>query len=488
MCMPFSENFMWGGATAANQYEGGYQEGGRGLSTMDVRLPGSRQKRRAASFIQPDGTITFATRFEPAGKGARGYMIPGRYYPSHNAVDFYHRWKEDIALFAEMGFRCFRMSISWSRLFPRGDEETPNPEGVAFYRNVFSELKKYHIEPLVTLNHFEMPMYLADEYDGWLDRRTVDYFARFAEVCFREYKGLVRYWKTFNEINVMKDWTKLGTKDFEYATIEQAVYHVLLGSAKAVKIGHEIDPDNMIGMMCAYGAMYPVDCNPDNYMNNIQALHQIQFYCDVQCRGYYPSYKLKEFERKHFALQKQEGDETILKEGTVDFIGFSYYFSAVTKAGADVEMNGDQSHAVENPYLSKTEWGWSLDPVGIRVVCNELWDRYQKPVWIVENGLGAVDHVEADGSIHDQYRIEYLAKHIAELKKAVELDGVEVLGYTPWGCIDLISAGTGEMSKRYGFIYVDLDDEGHGTFDRSRKDSFYWYQKVIASNGEDLDW
>ena len=229
--MPFAENFMWGGATAANQYEGGYQEGGRGLSTMDVRLPGSRQKRRAASFIQPDGRITFATRFEPAGKGARGYMIPGRYYPSHTAVDFYHHWKEDIALFAEMGFRCFRMSISWSRLFPRGDEETPNPEGVEFYRNVFEELQKHHIEPLVTLNHFELPMFLADEYDGWLDRRTVDYFARFTEVCFREYKGLVRYWKTFNEINVMKDWTKLGTKDFEYETIEQAVYHVLLGSA-----------------------------------------------------------------------------------------------------------------------------------------------------------------------------------------------------------------------------------------------------------------
>ena len=474
--MPFQKGFLWGGATAANQCEGAYDADGRGLANVDV-IPGGPERRLVT-----------------AGKRKMLSFEDGYFYPAKRGIDLYHHYQEDIALFAEMGFSVYRMSIAWTRIFPQGDEEEPNRAGIGFYRRIFEECRKYGIEPLVTITHFDCPVHLIEKYGGWRSRKMIGFYQKLVRTLFTEYKGLVRYLLTFNEINVLFHLPFMGAGIvFEegedvYRTEHIAAHHELVASAWAVKIGHEIDPDNMLGMMCAYGAMYPVDCDPDNYMNNIQALHQIQFYCDVQCRGYYPSYKLKEFERKHFALQKQEGDETILKEGTVDFIGFSYYFSAVTKAGADVEMNGDQSHAVENPYLSKTEWGWSLDPVGIRVVCNELWDRYQKPVWIVENGLGAVDHVEADGSIHDQYRIEYLAKHIAELKKAVELDGVEVLGYTPWGCIDLISAGTGEMSKRYGFIYVDLDDEGHGTFDRSRKDSFYWYQKVIASNGEDLDW
>ncbi len=483
--MPFAKNFMWGGATAANQYEGGYLEGGRGLSTMDCRLPGNRHEYRKVSFTRPDGSVGYASRYEAVGEGARGTILEDRYYPSHNAVDFYHHWKEDIALFAEMGFRCFRMSVSWTRLYPSGTEETPNPEGVAFYRDVFSELQKNGIEPLVTLNHFDLPLYLADEIDGWCDRRTIGYFSRFARTCFEEFRDLVHYWITFNEINTIRDWTKLGNKDMSDQTVYQAMHHMFLGSAHAVIIGHEVNPGNMIGMMCAYGSMYPYDCAPDNYMNNIVSLHKIQFFCDVQCRGYYPEYKLKEFERSHVVIRKEETDDAVLKQGTVDFIAFSYYFSNVTRADANVEMTGDQSHAVENPYLKKTDWGWSLDPVGIRVACNELYDRYQKPLWIVENGLGAEDVFE-DGTVHDAYRIGYLREHIRELKKAVETDGVNVLGYTPWGCIDLISAGTGEMSKRYGFIYVDLDDEGKGTFRRFRKDSFYWYQKVIASNGEEL--
>ena len=484
--MSFPEGFLWGGATAANQYEGGCFEGGRGLATQDVRTAGSRAKKRTVTYIDAKGNHKEATRFEPMGIGSKGIIEEGRYYPSHKAVDFYHRYKEDIALFAEMGFRCFRMSVSWTRLFPTGTETEPNEQGIAFYTDVFNEFKKYHIEPLVTLCHFDLPLYLANEIDGWVSRDTVTYFTRFSQTCFERFKGLVKYWITFNEINCMLDWNKLGIKTEEPNEFYQALHHVFLASAIAVKQGHEIDPENKVGCMVAYGAMYPYDCHPDNYVNHLHSLRNMQWYLDVQCRGAYPSYKRKEWEREHIHFLAEAEDEKILKEGTVDFIGFSYYFSVVSKAGQTVRMTGDQSHDVPNPYLKKNEWGWQIDPVGLRSVCIELYDRYQLPLWIVENGYGGIDVFEKDG-IHDPYRIDYLRAHIRELKKAIEWDGVDVLGYTPWGCIDLISAGTGEMKKRYGFIYVDMDDEGKGSLNRFRKDSFYWYKKVIETNGESLD-
>lgn len=482
---------MWGGATAANQYEGGFDEGGRGLSTQDVRTAGSRSKKRTVTYLDREGNLREATRFEPMGTGSRGIVVPGRYYPSHQAVDFYHHWREDIALFAEMGFRCFRMSVSWTRLFPKGIEETANEEGIRFYQDVFAELRKYEIEPLVTLNHFDLPLYLADEKDGWCDRDTIRHFVRFAKTCFISFKGLVRRWITFNEINCMLDWNKLGIKTDDANEFHQALYHVFLASALTVRACHEIDDENRIGMMAAYGAMYPLDCDPDTYFNHLQCMHNMQWYCDVQCRGAYPAYKLKEMEREGIILKKEDGDDAVLREGTVDFIAFSYYFSAVSKKGINVSMTGDQSHAVDNPYLTKNEWGWQIDPVGLRSVLNELYDRYQLPLWIVENGYGGIDEPEYDEkgeitAVHDPYRIAYLQAHIREMKKAVELDGVDLIGYTPWGCIDLISAGTGEMSKRYGFIYVDMDDQGQGSRKRFRKDSFYWYRNVILTNGEEL--
>ena len=489
--MTFPKDFLWGGATAANQYEGGYDQGGRGLSTQDVRKAGSRTKKRTVTYLDRDGNLKEATRFEPMGIGSKGVVVEGEYYPSHQAVDFYHHYKEDIALFAEMGFRCFRMSISWTRLFPRGDEETANEEGVRFYRDVFIELRKYDIEPLVTLNHFDLPLYLANEKGGWVSRDTVGYFVNYARTCFENFSGLVHYWITFNEINCMLDWNKLGILTDEPDEFYQALHHVFVASALTVREGHRKDSRNRIGMMVAYGAMYPFDCSPDTYLNHLHCMHNMQWYCDVQCRGYYPSYKKKELERLQIHIEQAEEDERILKEGTVDFIGFSYYFSVVSKAGINVMMTGDQSHAVENPYLKKNEWGWQIDPVGLRSVLNELYDRYQKPLWIVENGYGGIDTPEYDfegdiKAIHDDYRIAYLRAHIAEMKKAVELDGVDLIGYTPWGCIDLISAGTGEMSKRYGFIYVEMDDQGRGSLRRFRKDSFYWYQNVIHTNGEEL--
>ena len=491
--MGFPKNFLWGGATAANQYEGGYISGGKGLATADVITGGDVKTPRRISVMLEDGTKTMLARGrngQEVPKGARAYVDENIYYPSHVATDFYGHWKEDIALFAEMGFNCFRMSINWTRIFPKGDEAEPNEEGLKFYENVFDECIKHGIEPVVTMNHFDTPLHLAHEYDGWADRRMIDFFMNFAQTVFTRYKNKVKYWMTFNEINFCQDFSNLGISEANSnpQKREQAIYHMLLASAKAVKLGHEINPDFKIGMMIAYIVSYPYSCNPADIQAEIDHAKGFKnFWMDVQCRGYYPNYRLKKYEREGIVIEKEEGDDEILREGTVDYIGFSYYNSMCVKAipGGE-ETGGNQIGGAKNPYLSESDWGWPIDPMGIRIALNQVWDKYQIPMMIVENGLGAFDTVEADGSINDDYRIDYMAKHIAEMKKAIDIDGVELWGYTPWGCIDLVSAGTGEMRKRYGMIYVDMDDEGKGTLARSRKKSFYWYQKVIKTNGEDL--
>ncbi|CVH79036.1 6-phospho-beta-glucosidase BglA [Clostridiales bacterium CHKCI006] len=488
--MGFPKGFLWGGATAANQYEGGYLDGGKGLATADVITGGDLHTPRRISVELADGTKTMIPRNQEVPAGAKAYVDDNIYYPSHVATDFYHHWKEDIALFAEMGFKCFRMSINWSRIYPMGDEETPNEEGLKFYEDVFKELHKYGIEPVVTMNHFDIPLHLAEKYDGWADRKMIDFFLKFSETIFTRYKGLVKYWMTFNEINFCKDFSNIGITEAQSNPQKQAqaIHHVLVASAKAVQLGHKIDPENKIGMMIAYILTYAYSCNPADVQAEIDFARGFKmFWVDVQCRGYYPSYKVKEYERNGITIHKEPGDDEDLKNGTVDYIGFSYYNSLVVQANPEGEKTGgNQMGGVKNPYLNESEWGWPIDPMGLRIALNQLWDRYQKPLMVVENGLGAKDTVEADGSINDDYRIDYLAKHIAEMKKAIDIDGVELWGYTPWGCIDLVSAGTGEMRKRYGFIYVDMDDEGKGTLARSRKKSFYWYKKVIESNGEDL--
>ena len=488
--MGFPKGFLWGGATAANQYEGGYLDGGKGLATADVITGGDLHTPRRISVELADGTKTMIPRNQEVPAGAKAYVDENIYYPSHVATDFYHHWKEDIALFAEMGFKCFRMSINWSRIYPMGDEETPNEEGLKFYEDVFKELHKYGIEPVVTMNHFDIPLHLAEKYDGWADRKMIDFFLKFSETIFTRYKGLVKYWMTFNEINFCKDFSNIGITEAQSNPQKQAqaIHHVLVASAKAVQLGHKIDPENKIGMMIAYILTYAYSCNPADVQAEIDFARGFKmFWVDVQCRGYYPSYKVKEYERNGITIHKEPGDDEDLKNGTVDYIGFSYYNSLVVQANPEGEKTGgNQMGGVKNPYLNESEWGWPIDPMGLRIALNQLWDRYQKPLMVVENGLRAKDTVEADGSINDDYRIDYLAKHIAEMKKAIDIDGVELWGYTPWGCIDLVSAGTGEMRKRYGFIYVDMDDEGKGTLARSRKKSFYWYKKVIESNGEDL--
>ena len=492
--MSFPKGFLWGGATAANQYEGGYLSGGKGPAVADTLTGGDGIHNIPRKFIVElaDGTrATFGGRDEiPAG--AKAIIDPDTYYPSHVATDFYHHWAEDIALFAEMGMNTYRLSINWTRIFPNGDDEEPNEEGLQFYENVFKECHKYNIEPLVTIYHFDMPLHLANEYDGMVSRHTVDAFKKYADTILTRYKGLVKYWLTINEININTNFMMNGVHEHisNKQNAEQCRWHLFVCSAYAVKRAHEIDPENKIGLMIAHGATYPYSCNPEDVWCELnEAHHGKWFYGDVQVRGYYPAWKVKELEREGIVIKKEEGDDELLKEGTVDFYSFSYYSSQTHAAHPEAlgETAGNMTRGVKNPYLSASEWGWTIDPLGLRINLNQIWDRYQIPMMIVENGLGAIDVKGEDGMIHDTYRIDYMRKHIQVMKDAVEIDGVDLMGYTPWGHIDVVSAGTGEMRKRYGFIYVDYDDEGNGDLHREKKESFFYMKKVYESNGEDLD-
>lgn len=474
--MGFPENFLWGGATAANQCEGGFDQGGRGLANVDV-IPTGKERR---------AVIT--------GKREMLAFEEGYFYPAKEAIDMYHHFKEDIALFAEMGFKTYRLSIAWSRIFPKGDEETPNEEGLRFYEELFLECRKYQIEPLVTITHFDCPIHLIKEYGGWRNRKMIAFYENLCRAIFTRYKGLVKYWLTFNEINMILHAPFLGAGltfaegENEEQIKYQAAHHELVASALATKIAHEIDPENKVGCMLAAASYYPYSCNPKDVWESKKSDRGNYFFIDVQSRGEYPNYGLKMLAEKGITLERTAEDTALLKAHTVDFISFSYYASRVAASeDSGVEKTeGNLFPTIKNPYLEASEWGWQIDPLGLRITMNDLYDRYQKPLFIVENGLGAVDTPNDDGKINDVYRIDYLRAHIAAMKEAIDQDGVELLGYTSWGCIDLVSAGTGEMKKRYGYIYVDRDNEGNGTLARSKKQSFYWYKKVIASNGEDL--
>ncbi|GGP08450.1 glycoside hydrolase family 1 protein [Oceanobacillus neutriphilus] len=466
--MTFPKEFLWGGATAANQCEGAYLEDGKGLSTADIMTAAAENSPRKIT----DG------------------IIDGEYYPSHRAVDHYHRFKEDIALFAEMGFKTYRMSIAWSRIFPNGDDEVPNEAGLKHYDEVFDTCLQYGIEPIVTLSHFETPLGLL-KYGSWENRKVIDYFLRYCETVFKRYKDKVKYWLTFNEINVLstKPWMAAGVHSDDEQVRMTTAFHQLLASAKAVQMAHEIDQANQVGMMYNGHVAYPASSDPQDIQQTNDFMHQMLFYADIQCRGHYPAYKLKEFELKGIVLPVQDGDLEELKKGTVDFVSFSYYLTHVVGKDSPLSFTGlnGVKTGYKNPHLQSSQWGWAIDPAGLRYLCNVLYDRYELPLIVVENGLGAVDKVEEDGSIHDSYRIDYVRDHLIELKKAIDIDGIPVMGYTMWGPFDIISASTGEMKKRYGFIYVDVDNDGNGTFERRKKDSFYWYKRVIASNGEVLD-
>ncbi|NPG56551.1 6-phospho-beta-glucosidase [Escherichia coli] len=552
----FKKGFLWGGAVAAHQLEGGWNEGGKGISIADVMTAGAHGVPREVT----EG------------------VIDGLNYPNHEAIDFYHRYKTDIQLFAEMGFKCFRTSIAWTRIFPQGDEQEPNEEGLKFYDDLFDECLKQGMEPVVTLSHFEMPYHLVTKYGGWRNRKLIDFFIRFASTVFTRYKEKVKYWMTFNEINNQVNFSEslcpFTNSGILYSPEEdinereqimyQAVHYELVASALAVQTGKSINPEFNIGCMIAMCPIYPLTCAPNDMMMATKAMHRRYWFTDVHARGYYPQHMLNYFARKGFNLDITPEDNAILARGCVDFIGFSYYMSFTTQFSPDnpqlnyveprdlvsnpyidtsewgwqidpaglryyfarkgfnlditpednailargcVDFIGfsyymsfttqfspdnpqlnyvEPRDLVSNPYIDTSEWGWQIDPAGLRYSLNWFWDHFQLPLFIVENGFGAVDQRQADGTVNDHYRIDYFASHIREMKKAVVEDGVDLIGYTPWGCIDLVSAGTGEMKKRYGMIYVDKDNEGKGTLERIRKASFYWYRDLIANNGENI--
>lgn len=474
--MPFKKGFLWGGATAANQCEGGFDKGGRGLANVDVAPHG---KDRTAVI---------------SGKMKMFDFDKDHYYPSKDAIEMYTHYKEDIKLFAEMGFSVYRMSIAWSRIFPKGDEDKPNEEGLKFYEDVFKECLKYNIKPLVTITHFDCPMHLITKYGGWKNRIMIKFYKNLCNAIFNRYKGLVEYWLTFNEINMILHLPFMGAGlYFEEGENEeemkyQAAHHELVASALATKIAHEVDPNNKVGCMLAAGTCYPYSSKPEDVLAAQQKNNESYFFVDVQSRGKYPNYALKKFEREKLNIKMEKEDLELLAKYTVDFISFSYYTTRCVTVDktVHVETKDALERDIKNPALKQTEWGWTVDPLGIRVTLNDIYDRYQKPMFIVENGLGAHDKPDENGYVEDDYRIDYLREHIKNMKDAVEIDGVDLIGYTTWGPIDLVSAGTGEMSKRYGFIYVDRDDFGNGTLKRSKKKSFYWYKQVIDSNGENL--
>lgn len=459
----FPDDFLWGGAVAANQVEGAYLEDGKGLSTSDV---------------QPQGVFGPVVERVAGDSGIKDV-----------AIDFYHRYPEDIKLFAEMGFSCLRVSIAWTRIFPNGDEQAPNEAGLAFYDRLFDELAAHDITPLVTLSHYEMPWGLVKQYGGWGSRQTITFFERYARTVFARYGEKVKLWLTFNEINMSLHAPMTGVGLPETSSkgeVYQAIHHQLVASALAVKACHEIIPDAKIGNMLLGGLMYPLTCRPEDVLEALQENRAWQFFGDVQCRGAYPGYMLRFFRDSGIQIDITDADRDALKS-TVDFISFSYYMTGCVTT--DEELNqqarGNILSMVPNPHLASSEWGWQIDPVGLRTLLNVLWDRYQKPLFIVENGLGAKDKPDADGMVQDDYRISYLNDHLVQVREAID-DGVEVMGYTSWGPIDLVSASKAELSKRYGFIYVDRDDSGKGTLARSRKKSFYWYKEVIATKGASL--
>ncbi|MDF0478971.1 6-phospho-beta-glucosidase [Vagococcus sp. PNs007] len=471
----FPKDFLWGGATAANQYEGGFGQGGKGKALVDV-IPSGNKRRDVMR-----GMFDYKELNEES------------IYPAREAVDFYNHWEEDIDYMIEMGFSVYRFSISWSRIFPTGEECESNKEGIDFYSKIVDKLLANNIEPLITICHFDMPLQLIEKYGSWRDRKVIDAYLKYCKVLFETFKGKVKYWITFNEINMLLHMPFMGAgilfedgEDKEQVKY-QVAHHELIASALATKLAKEIDSTFQIGCMLAAGQFYPYSCDPKDVFDALEKNRETFFFSDVQVRGHYPEYAKQKMKTNGIEIKMLPEDEMILSENTVDFISFSYYASRLTSSDPSKgeSTGGNVIPTLRNPHLEISDWGWQIDPLGLRLTLNVLFERYEKPLFIVENGLGAADEVK-DGKINDDYRIDYLRKHMKAMSDAMTKDGVNLLGYTSWGCIDLVSASTGEMAKRYGFVYVDKDNEGNGTLKRLRKKSFYWYKEVIGTNGNSL--
>ncbi len=483
MTRQFPEGFLWGGATAANQYEGGWKEGGKGISVSDCAR---HHLDIDVTDYKAHNSIT-TKDIEEALKSTDDSL-----YPKRHGAEGYSHYKEDIALFAEMGFKVYRLSIAWSRIFPNGDDKEPNEAGLKYYDDVFDECLKYGIQPLVTMSHYEPPINLVLNYDGWYSREVVDMFVRYVETICERYKDKVKYWLTFNEVDSMirHPYTTGGlvedrfpNKNFQ-EVVFQAMHHQFVASALATKICHEKIPGSKVGCMLTKLTYYPYTCKPEDVLQAQQDMRSTYCYSDTQVFGEYPAYLLSKFKNEGIHIQMEANDLKIMKQYPVDFVSFSYYSSScVAKDDQGLKKTAANTMtAIKNPYIPSSDWGWQIDPIGLRVSLVDLYDRYRKPLFIVENGLGAKDEL-VNGTVEDDYRIEYFDAHFREMLNAIEIDGVDLMGYTSWGCIDIVSESTKQMSKRYGFIYVDANDDGEGTYQRYKKKSFDWYKNVIKTNG-----
>ena len=483
--MRVPDTFLWGGATADFQCEGAYDEGGRGLSTHDFETNGNQESPRVITWRLPDGT-TGGSRSsffdcEDLPDGAVPTLLSDRYYPSHKAIDHYHRWREDLELLAGMGMNVYRFSICWSRIFPTGLEEEPNEAGLAFYEGIIDTCLDLGMEPLVTIHHDNLPVELAERNDGWSSRDTIERYVHYCRALFERFGGKVRLWLTFNEINAVRGYASCGTRKTDNDTHYNAVHNMFLASARAVRLGHEMMDGALFGTMFAFSAFYPATSKPEDVFAQMQKRRQSFYYIDTMVRGHYPSYAVGIWREKGVNLRWEKGDAETLEAGTLDFVSISYYRSntiSSTSPRAREVMGGEG-----NPHLPMTPWGWPIDPLGLRYVLGELSDRYEKPIFVVENGMGAVDEADENGYVEDDYRIAYLRDHFKRMIEAIVEDGVNCIGYTMWGPLDLVSLSTGEMKKRYGFVYVDMDDYGQGTLNRAKKKSYDWMAKVIATNG-----
>ena len=483
--MRFPEDLLWGSASADFQYEGGFGEDGRGVITQDFVTDGNVNTPRMMTYQLPDGTNGETPARTSMPDGAVGAFLDGKYYPSHQAVDFYHCYQEDIRYLAEMGLSCMRFSICWTRIFPTGMEEEPNEKGLDFYEAVVDECIKYKIEPLITICHDELPVYLAEQYQGWMDRFTIDCYIKLCRALFERLGSKVKYWLTFNEVNILNGYSHLGTTDCTIAATYQCAHHMFIASALAVKLGRGMMPGALFGTMYAASPVYARTCRPEDVFAQMTIRRRTLFYIDVMARGEYPVWQADYFKQQDVHLIMDLDDDEVLKQGTIDYISFSMYRSTTCTPDSELKMNVLSFDP--NPYLDATPWGWSIDPLGLRYVLNEFWDRYRLPLFIVENGLGMVDEPDENFWVEDDYRINYLEKHFKAIKDAVEIDGIPVLGYTMWGGIDLVSLSTGEMKKRYGWVYVDMDDKGNGSLKRYPKKSFYWMKEFMLSKGANLN-
>lgn len=484
--MGFPSNFLWGTSISAAQAEGAWDEGGKSPVQIDYAGVGSPSQNRRIYYLNQDGKRDSFPLWGHLPEGGKYQLFDDIHYTNHQGAGFYHHYKEDLAMMAETGFTTFNTSISWARIYPHGVKGGVNREGVEFYRSVFEECRKYGIDPVITLYKYDEPVYFEETYGGWSNRAMIDEFVEFARVCFTEYKDLVNKWLTFNEINVLLVFQQAGSAG-DKQRIYQELHHQIVAAARCVRMAHEIDRNNRVGCMIAGMCSYPLTPDPADVMWNYAGFQNGFCYCaDAMVRGYYPSFSKRMWKEDGAMPEITEEDKRDMMEGKSDFLAFSYYMSFATTTHKDAAgTGGNVFSGCKNPYLNYSDWGWAMDPVGFKYFLHTLYDRYQVPLFDVENGLGAYDAISEDGAIHDTYRIDYLRDHIRAMREAVE-EGVDLFGYTTWGGLDLVAASTGQMNKRYGFIYVDMDDEGKGTFERRRKDSFYWYKKVIASNGEDI--